>query len=549
MYKYLVIICSLLVVGMGCASSGTPDTNTDLSNRTPTDISDSTDWSNNGDNSNNNLNVNGDGSDKFDADDKDSGDAGAVPVEIKTTEDDFDGIATKNIPFEEKLEAKGGSGRYVWSVSGLPTGLSLENARVKIITIKGRARAAGSFSITAQVCDSNNLEDCDSKTYSILVRDIMVQTRYAPQAFSHSSSFAPADIPETEPANPCGTPLQITMKSTSYPDRPFGDADVNKGSSMMGNDFEATFQVTGGVPPYTWELRSAAEDFWMIGTIPENPSSWSRRQSTVDAENDTFNIEGTFNYGLRLCPAYPVPTIINTDGTTSVPDTLPEMVPTSGSCPDSESIEEVLTVKVTDRCSSPAPQSKEKKFDFELRDTGDDPDRVPLRDLRAFEIYIEGKDIDSGSWIQLGLFDESNQLLAKTVVFVPASGRWTLYRLKLNYMRNGDKKLSDIKQIKMHINDGSTGYYFDVWTSHIRIYSENIEFFKMWDVPVYWEAPYLWSTPARYKTESYLREPPKWQRIIMDNNNDEPNEDCEVVFSEIVDYSCNVKSGTDTMIW
>jgi len=529
MYKYLVIICSLLVV-VGCASSGTPDTNTDLANQAPAVTSnngDQFDW-------NNNNPDNNETDDKFDADGAGSDGLDATPVEIITAAGDFGGNVTRSVRFEEKLEAKGGSGSYVWTVSGLPTGLSVVNARLKKITVSGRARVLGSFTVNAQVCDANDLENCAAKTYSILVRDIMVQTRYAPQTFSHLSSFAPADIPETVPPNPCGAPLQIVKKTMPvWADETFGDADVNSTSSMMGNDFEATFQVTGGVPPYTWELRSAAENFWEVGVIPENTSGWRNSTSTTNSAGDTFAIDGTFLYGLRYCPEDPLPAVINEDGVVIIPGRSP----TYGTCNGRESVEEVLTVKVTDQCAA-APQTKEKIFNFDLN-RGDTAEDVYLHDLRAFEIYIEGKDIDSGSFVVLGLFNGDNQLLADTVAFVPASGKWTIYRLKLNIKRGYENaKLTDINQVKMYINDGSTGYYFDVWTSSIRIYSETFEFYKYWEEPVYWESPYLWWTPARYKTETYLREPPKWQRIVTDHSNYEAVEDCKALY---VDYGCSVK--------
>jgi len=431
MYKYLVVIFSLLVV-VGCAFQGKSDTSSNLTNPTPTDISDTTDWNNNSDNSDSNLNADDKDDDEFVTDDTDS--------------DGTDAAGTGDTPVETPI-----------------------------------------------------------------TEDRVITVQYAQQEFNHFVTIGSADPSVSKLPNPCGTSLQITMKSTTYPDTPFGDADVNNGFSMMGNGFEATFQATGGVPPYSWELISSAANFWGI------PSTWTTHQSTEIADNDTFNIDGIFDLALRLCPAYPAPTIIDTDGTATF--TPPEMVPTYFFCAGSESIEEVLTVKVTDQCTA-APQTKEKSFHFDLNRTHD-----KVSDLIGVELVIDFDDTEEDSpYVEVELYTHNeetgrDELVAKT----PRAwaSRWgddghVVILSKIYPVEGkGGVALKDVHRVAMWIDQKvdasgpcfmSACYLFDVHIDYVGVFSPHWMWWRDDSSDIEWQVP-----GHREKRENFTTDA-KWQR-------------------------------------
>lgn len=85
-------------------------------------------------------------------------------------------ITTSNLPnairmrpYGETLQASGGSGNYLWSVSAgtLPPGLWLDTASG---TIRGRARLKGSWSFTLTVQDAQNTAVTASQAYTVTSR-------------------------------------------------------------------------------------------------------------------------------------------------------------------------------------------------------------------------------------------------------------------------------------------------------------------------------------------------------------------------------------------
>jgi len=67
------------------------------------------------------------------------------------------------------LQASGGSGTYVWSVSSgtLPPGLRLDTANG---VVRGRARLKGTWNFTLTVQDSQNAAATASQAFTVISR-------------------------------------------------------------------------------------------------------------------------------------------------------------------------------------------------------------------------------------------------------------------------------------------------------------------------------------------------------------------------------------------
>jgi hypothetical protein len=120
---------------------------------------------------------------------------------------------TVNAGYLATLAASGGVNPYSWSIvaGSLPNGLGL-NPSTGVIS--GTPSVAGNFAFTAQVIDSQNPSDTDSKALSITVNP-----------------------PPVAPLNITTTSLPNGQRSVSY---------------------SQTVQATGGVTPYIWSLASGA---------------------------------------------------------------------------------------------------------------------------------------------------------------------------------------------------------------------------------------------------------------------------------------------------
>ncbi len=110
---------------------------------------------------------------------------------------------TVNVAYSVNLAAGGGSGKFSWSVSGLPDGLSATPAGA----ISGTPTTAGTFSVTATVTDTS------------------VSTSVVKASKSFSIKIAVA-------------PLSITTGSLANP--------------TAGTAYSASVAATGGIPPYTF---------------------------------------------------------------------------------------------------------------------------------------------------------------------------------------------------------------------------------------------------------------------------------------------------------
>ncbi len=130
--------------------------------------------------------------------------AGALTVTTTSLPD-----GTVSVAYSASLTASGGTGKFSWSVSGLPDGLSATTAGA----ISGAPTKAGSFSVTATVTDTgvSTAVITASKTFSVTV---------------------------------AVAPLSITSTSLSNP--------------TAGAPYSASVSATGGVPPYTFTAIGTA---------------------------------------------------------------------------------------------------------------------------------------------------------------------------------------------------------------------------------------------------------------------------------------------------
>jgi len=118
---------------------------------------------------------------------------------------------TVNVSYPKStLTANGGSGGYMWTTSGLPTGLMVQGSLdARSIKISGTPTTAGPFTASATVTDS----DSNMATYTVTI------------------TIAPTN------SGP-------TVSTTSLP------------SGTEGSSYSTTLAATGGSPPYTWAQTS-----------------------------------------------------------------------------------------------------------------------------------------------------------------------------------------------------------------------------------------------------------------------------------------------------
>jgi uncharacterized repeat protein (TIGR03803 family) len=166
------------------------------------------------------------------------------PLQITTTSLP---AGTVNSPYSATLSVSGGVPPYSWSVIGgsLPSGLTLSTSGV----ISGTPTAAGTFSFTVQVRDSESPP----------------ATAIAPLSITIRSS--------------------LTITTTSLP---LGTVDI---------PYSATLAATGGLPPYTWSV--------VRGTLPSgltlNGGSGLISGSPTAA--------GTFNFTVQVSDSQSPPAI------------------------------------------------------------------------------------------------------------------------------------------------------------------------------------------------------------------------------------------------
>jgi uncharacterized protein (TIGR03437 family) len=134
------------------------------------------------------------------------------------------------------MAAAGGSGKYAWSVSGAPPGLSMSAAGV----LSGTPTAAGPFSVTATVTDTTT-NFTASQTYAVAI------------------AFAPLTL---------GGP-------------------ANAGGFAPGMGISAAYTATGGKSPYAWSAHG------LPGGLALNVSTGALTGAIAQPGNYSFEIEVT----------------------------------------------------------------------------------------------------------------------------------------------------------------------------------------------------------------------------------------------------------------
>lgn len=160
-------------------------------------------------------------------------------------------ISTMSLPggnegtaYSQSVSATGGVGPYTWSISNgaLPAGLSLSGSTTTSVTITGTPTAQGTANFTIKITDSTGASGTQALSIAI------------------------------------GAPLPLEVTPATLPGGIVGAAYPG-----------ATLQATGGVPPFSWLVTSAA------GTFPPG--------LTLDTDGSitgTATTAGTYNFTVQV---------------------------------------------------------------------------------------------------------------------------------------------------------------------------------------------------------------------------------------------------------
>ncbi|MFN7996484.1 MAG: putative Ig domain-containing protein [Bryobacteraceae bacterium] len=216
-----------------------------------------------------------------------------VPALTITTVSLPDGVV--GVSYSESLAATGGSGGYLWTITGgtLPTGLSLTAAGL----IGGKPGSAGTFTFTVQVADSRSLTV--KKQFSITItggfsistaatlppaavgssysETLAVTGGTAPYTWSLAAgSSLPAGLALSTDGVISGTPsatgsftftIQVTDQSGASANQQFtlvvgASLTVTTSATLprgvVGTGYSQTLAASGGTPPYSWSLASGS---------------------------------------------------------------------------------------------------------------------------------------------------------------------------------------------------------------------------------------------------------------------------------------------------
>jgi hypothetical protein len=209
-----------------------------------------------------------------------------APLSITSTA--FAG-ATSNQPYSATLSATGGTAPYTWSVTGLPTGLSLGGNGV----IAGTPTATGSFPITLTVTDSQSPAKTASANLSLAV----------------TAAIAPLAI----------TTTTFTGATSTQP-------------------YSATLSATGGTAPYTWSITGLPTGLSLgsngvIAGTPTATGTFSTTVTVTDSQSPAKTASATISLSVTAAIAPLAITTTTFTGATSTQPYSATLSATGGTAP------------------------------------------------------------------------------------------------------------------------------------------------------------------------------------------------------------------------
>jgi hypothetical protein len=275
--------------------------------------------------------------------------------------------ATAGTAYSATLQATGGVTPYRWSITGLPSGLSLNTSTG---LISGTPISAGTYSVTVSVSDSSGVTQTATNALTLTV----AAATSAPLAIATSSlasatagttytatlqatggmapySWSASGLPGGLSVNASngvisGTPsatgtftvtaavrdsestavtaskaLNLTV-SGGATTAPLAIATSSLASATVGTTYAATLQATGGVTPYTWSASGLPSGLSLnasTGAISGTPSASGTSTITVSVkDSSTTPATATHSFALTVAAATSSGTIIvNHDLSTS----------------------------------------------------------------------------------------------------------------------------------------------------------------------------------------------------------------------------------------
>ena len=269
----------------------------------------------------------------------------------------------------DPLSAEGGIGPYTWALASgsLPAGLELDASG----NLTGTPLEAGTFSFTAQATDSATPNPASAKgAFTIVVAPAAPLSVTAPtlpaatqgqwyydsEAFPVSGGISPYTLSVVSGALPAGLEMDaygdlygepsaagtfafvvgatdsadpipdvatvaVTLVVTPAPSLAISTTSLSSGN--LGEKYDAEFEASGGVPPYTWSVVS--------GAIPNG--------LTFESSGELQGVptqEGSFTFGIGLSDSATPASSVSETFTVVIGPSLPLAITTSDASPGIE---------------------------------------------------------------------------------------------------------------------------------------------------------------------------------------------------------------------